>query len=227
MRSKAGVILLALGVLGLEVPGAMAQGTPASPTDSTKANAGSTAPAPVTPAPAAPAPVTPAPAPAAKAPVTPAPAPAAASTAGPSRVYYGGQVTLSFGSTTRIGIFPLVGYKLTPKLSGGAKAGYEYVDYDNGPSANNYGGSVFARFRVGRSLYAHAEYEAINYELPTGPESSSREWVPFVLLGGGFTRAISPRTSVYAEVLFDVLQDDKSPYKDWEPIVNFGVGVGF
>ena len=207
MNPKATVILLALGLLAVEVPRAMAQGTPASPADSTKA-------APVTPAPAV------------AAPVTPAPAPVAASPSGPSRIYYGGQVTLSFGSTTRIGIFPLVGYKLTPKLSGGAKAGYEYVSYDNDLSSHNYGGSVFARVRVGRNLYAHAEYEAINYEVP-GLEGSSREWVPFVLLGGGYTKALSARTSVYAEVLFDVLQDDSSPYKDWEPIVNFGVGVGF
>ena len=29
------------------------------------------------------------------------------------------------------------------------------------------------------------------------------------------------------EVLFDVLQDPKSPYKPWEPQVSVGVGVGF
>ena len=136
-------------------------------------------------------------------------------------------MTLSFGSTTRIGFFPMVGYKLTPKLSGGVEVGYEYVSYDNDQSANNYGGSVFGRYRIGRSLYAHGEYQAVNYEIFSGPNSSDRQWVPFLLVGGGITRPISARTSVYAEVLFDVLQDDNSPYDEWEPVVNIGVGVGF
>jgi hypothetical protein len=37
---------------------------------------------------------------------------------------------------------------------------------------------------------------------------------------------MGPRTSIYAEVLFDVLQDEDSPYADWEPHVTVGVGVG-
>lgn len=230
MGKHAAVILLALGLLGSGVSIATAQSAPTA-ADSTLPRPDSTSTAPVTAPPPAPvpAPVNAAPAaaaPAAQAPT--APAPVAAAKSGPNpNIYYGGQVTLSFGSTTRIGIFPLVGYKLTPKLSGGVKAGYEYVSYDNGPDANNYGGSVFTRLRVGRNLYAHAEYQAVNYDIPTGLNSSERQWVPFLLLGGGFIKPISARTSVYAEVLFDVLQDENSPYKDWEPVVTFGVGVGF
>jgi len=35
------------------------------------------------------------------------------------------------------------------------------------------------------------------------------------------------RTWAYAEVLVDVLQDNNSPYEDWEPVISVGVGVGF
>jgi hypothetical protein len=126
-----------------------------------------------------------------------------------------------------LGIFPMVGYKLTPKISGGAEFGYEHINYGNNQSSDNYGGSLFGRFRVGRNLYAHAEYQNINYEIFTSNNSSSREWVPAMLVGGGYIKGLGKGMSVYGEVLFDLLQADNSPYKNWEPIVNVGVVVGF
>ena len=66
-----------------------------------------------------------------------------------------------------------------------------------------------------------------SYEYPTLLDESVREWVPFLLLGAGYVQPVGPRTSVFAEVLFDVLQDDKSPYKGGEPFFSIGVGVGF
>jgi hypothetical protein len=135
---------------------------------------------------------------------------------------------LSFGSsTTRIGFFPMLAYKLTPKLSLGGEIGYEYVNYDNPDfSAHNYGGGVFSRFRIAPPIYAHAEFKAISYDIPFSNGGSSREVVPFLLLGGGLIKPISPRTSAYAQVLVDVLQDENSPY-GWDPIFEIGVGVGF
>jgi hypothetical protein len=206
MRPNVLVTFLALGFVIAAAPGASAQVAP----DSTAVLPDSAA---ITPAPVS----------------TPPPvaAPTQAIESAPNdRIYYGGTVTLSLGSTTRIGFFPMVGYKLTPKISGGVEVGYEYVDYGS-ESSHNYGGSAFSRYRIGRSLYAHGEYQAVNYEIFTGPNTSRREWVPFLLLGGGAVRQISPRTSAYVEVLFDVLQDDKSPYSDWEPVVSVGVAVGF
>ncbi|MCK4855173.1 MAG: hypothetical protein KAT31_12940, partial [Bacteroidales bacterium] len=38
-----------------------------------------------------------------------------------NRVYFGGYMSLTVGSYTRIGVYPLLGYKFTPKLSGGLK----------------------------------------------------------------------------------------------------------
>ena len=221
-------IFLALALLGSSVSWAAAQGTPSSPADSSVTKADSTSATPVPPAPAAAPPAAAAPAPAAAAAPSEAAAPATASKSKPNdRIYYGGTVTLGFGSTTTIGVFPMMGYKLTPKLSGGVEAGYEYVSYDNGKSTNNYGGSVFGRLRVGKNLYAHAEYRQINYEIFNSLNSSSREWVPALLLGGGLIKPLNARTSVYVEALVDVLQDENSPYNDWEPQVNFGVAVGF
>ncbi|HEU4929208.1 MAG TPA: hypothetical protein VFU38_05210 [Candidatus Krumholzibacteria bacterium] len=144
------------------------------------------------------------------------------------RVYFGGSVTLSFGDVTRIGVYPMIAYKFTPKLSVGTELGYEYLKYDDiDQSANNYGGSVFSRYRIIPQLYAHAEYQMVNYEIFTSPTTSDREWIPYLLFGGGLASRIGPNTWGYIEVLFDVLNDDHSPYDEGEPIISAGVGVGF
>jgi hypothetical protein len=143
-------------------------------------------------------------------------------------IYFGGTATFSFGSTSSISIYPMMGYKVTPRMSFGAEVGYEHVSY-NGGSTDNYGVGLFSRqfLKRRRGIFAYEELKTVNYEIFDGPNSSHRDWVPFAFLGGGFSRPISPRTSIYAEVVFDVLQDDLSPYDQWEPIVTIGVGSGF
>jgi len=146
------------------------------------------------------------------------------------RIYYGGNLGITVGSYTRIGVYPLIGYKITPKLSGGVKIAYEYIRdnrYSSTYQTSNYGGSVFARYRFIPQLYAHLEYAQINYELYNALGESNREWVPFLLVGGGYSQPIGPRTWLNIEVLFDVLQNERSPYRAWDPIVSVGVGVGF
>jgi len=148
----------------------------------------------------------------------------------PSPVYFGGTVTLGFGDFTRIGIQPLIGYKATPKLSVGAKFLYEYISdkrYSSTYESHNYGASAFGRYFLGSRLYAHAEYAYLSYDYLTSATTSERQWVPFLLLGGGYRTPISARASLYVEVLFDVLQDSLSPYAEWEPQVSIGVAVGF
>jgi hypothetical protein len=148
----------------------------------------------------------------------------------PNKMYFGGYVNASFGRYTAIGVEPLVGYKLTPKFSVGGKLSYEYISdkrYDEDYSASNYGFSVFSRLRVTQRLYAHTEYSAMNYKLYDSLGESDRKWVPFLFLGGGLSQPISKNTWFTAEVLFDVLQNENSPYKSWEPFLSVGFGVGF
>jgi hypothetical protein len=154
-----------------------------------------------------------------------------------SKWYYGGEVGFAFSSNYfSIGVDPLVGYKVTPKLSLGAKIGYTYISddrYEPLPSLNssNYGGSIFSRYRIIPQLYAHAEFAYWSYEnvinLTDKGYETERVWVPYLLLGGGFSQMISPNVWAYAEVLFDVLNDSNSPYDEWDPFISFGVGVGF
>ena len=144
------------------------------------------------------------------------------------KMYFGGSVTVSFGDVTRIGVYPMIAWKFTPKLSVGAEIGYEWLKYDDiDQSANNYGWSVFSRYRIIPQLFAHAEYQMVNYEIFTSPTTSDREWIPYLLFGGGLASRIGPNTWGYIEVLFDVLNDEHSPYDEGEPIISAGVGVGF
>jgi hypothetical protein len=147
-----------------------------------------------------------------------------------NKMYFGGYVNASFGDYMAVGIEPLVGYKLTRRLSLGAKFSYEYISdqrYDEEYTASNYGFSVFSRMRVTQRLYTHVEYSAMNYKLYDYDGNSDRKWVPFLFLGGGISQPITANTWLNAEVLFDVLQNENSPYKSWEPFFSVGFGVGF
>ncbi|MBX2841438.1 MAG: hypothetical protein KTR26_06675 [Flammeovirgaceae bacterium] len=146
------------------------------------------------------------------------------------RIYFGGNIGFSFGTYTRVSLNPLIGYKFTPKFSGGMAFGYEYVVDKRLPQTyqtHNFGLSFFTRYRIVPQLYAHAEYAWINYELFNSIGESSRETVPFFFVGGGYSQAIGNRTWLNMQVLFDALQDVRSPYKNWDPYITVGVGVGF
>ncbi len=147
-----------------------------------------------------------------------------------SKIYYGGNIGLSLGSYTKIGIYPLIGYKLTPKLSSGLKIAYEYISntlYSTKYTSYNYGGSLLLRYRIVPKLYAHIEYETINFELYNLTGSTGREWVPFFYVGGGYSQPMGNNVWLNAQVLFDVLQDGNSPYSEWSPFFSVGIGVGF
>ncbi len=156
-----------------------------------------------------------------------------------NRWYYGGNVGFSFWNNYfYLGVYPLVGYKVTPQLSLGAKIGYAYINddrYEPFPSlaTSNYGASLFSRYRIIPQIYAHAEFAYWSYENISSFNTSDntynteRYWIPYLLLGGGFSQNVGPNTWVFVEVLFDVINDENSPYESGDPFISFGAGVGF
>jgi hypothetical protein len=155
---------------------------------------------------------------------------------GVSKWYYGGSVSFGFSSNYfSIGVQPVVAYKITPQFSIGGKVSYTYwsnSSVDPTFNSSNYGGSILSRYRIIPQLYAQAEFAYMSFENAYTVQNSSsyiteRYWVPFLLLGGGFSQMVSPNVWAYVEVLFDVLNDTNSPYEEWDPFVSFGVGVGF
>jgi len=146
------------------------------------------------------------------------------------KIYFGGNLNLSFGSYTVVGLEPMLAYKITPKLSAGVKIRYDYISdkrYASTYTTSMYGGSIFTRYRLIPQLYVHAEYAGYNYELYNELGESNREWIPLLFLGAGYSQSLGGRSWLNAQILFDVLQSDHSPYKNWEPFYSVGVGVGF
>ncbi len=144
-------------------------------------------------------------------------------------VFTGGTLGLSFGHYFRIAVQPMIGYSFNPKFSAGLKLGYEYINdkrYEPAVTWNNYGASVFGRFRFIPQAYLHAEFAYVNYGAKTDRFENERVWVPFLYLGGGYIKPISQKTSLFIEVLVDVLQDSNSPYEAWQPMISFGVVAG-
>jgi hypothetical protein len=147
-----------------------------------------------------------------------------------SKFYYGGFVNVTFGSYTVVGVEPSFAYKFTPRLSLGTKLSYEYIHEKQGSyvyEESNYGFSLFSRMRILPRIYTHAEFSSMNFKFYDELGNSERKWVPFLFLGGGMSQPVSENVWLNAEILFDVLQNENSPYKDWEPFYSVGFGVGF
>ena len=145
------------------------------------------------------------------------------------KVFFGGAVGLSFGSYTRIAVYPQIGYRITPKLTTGIELGYIYISdtrYNTTHDYSNYGASIFAQYRILKPIYVHVEYAAYNYQLFYTDGSENREWVNFLFLGAGYIQKVGKATHVFAQVKFDVLQNDNSPY-GWDPLFRVGATVGF
>ncbi|TAJ14403.1 hypothetical protein DMA11_05155 [Marinilabiliaceae bacterium JC017] len=144
------------------------------------------------------------------------------------RLYTGGNIGLSFGSYTNILISPIIGLKLTPKLYSGIGFEYNYTKdkiYNTERTYNQYGGRAFLQYNIIPQLFAHSEFSGMSLERYVTNETKTRDFVPFLYLGGGYRQMLSPRSFMTFRVLFDVLQHKNSPYTSWEPLLSIGFGV--
>ena len=95
------------------------------------------------------------------------------------RIYFGGSVIVSFGDVTRIGVYPMIAYKFTPKLSLGAEVlgstaavqGQRYTSIDGAPTL---------RLRLGEQAFLDS---GMLFNLSTSPGESLFDYA----LVAGFT----------------------------------------
>lgn len=174
----------------------------------------------------------------------------------PSRIIFGGGLAFGFGNKSLVlGASPIIGYRITDRFSAGVGIGYLYssikdevVLYDptiNAPRAYPFKSSLFypsiwTRFLVFQNFFLHAEFEydfqsAKYYDYDTNPGSPTVNhpiWIKdnlqtqALLLGGGFRQPITTNTSFIGMLLYDVLQQEYSPYKNRLDF-RIGVSVGF
>ncbi|MEQ8522829.1 MAG: hypothetical protein RIC15_11815 [Vicingaceae bacterium] len=157
------------------------------------------------------------------------------------KMYVGGTFGVSLGSySSSVLIEPMVGFKMTEKLSTGIGIGYRWGQgsYTNGGkfTYNNYLGRLFSRYIIILKVYAHVEYMVESYDKIFQFESqnplvknNSRTAVPFLFVGGGF-RSQAGRGSFIVQVLFNVLQNNPNSaeiYPSGFPYISIGYIGGF
>ena len=140
------------------------------------------------------------------------------------KIYFGGNIGMSFSYATSVRIEPLIGYRVNKFIHLGVKGYFQYTKYHNpDESYRDYGGSVFGQLHLLNIIYFQLEPEFMNYQVYG---SSERKTVPFIWAGVGLKKKTGRRTWVTAQVLFDLLDANNSPYDRWEPRYSVGVGFG-
>jgi hypothetical protein len=150
------------------------------------------------------------------------------------RIFYGGDIGLSFGSLTYISANPVVGYRITNRLSAGIGANYTYAKSSfYNYQGSMYGGNVFASFAViknlgkaipmyeGSGILLYAEYNVMNiskyYDFP----GTSFKYIDSPMLGPAFQTPIGTRSYALIMILFNFNESSMSPYPN--PVIKASV----
>ncbi len=144
----------------------------------------------------------------------------------PRRWFAGGMLGAGFSSySTYVEVAPIIGYRVTQAFQVGTRLTYIYNSYEFAPgkreNLNHYGASLFARYVFWKGLFGQAEYEALNLDYGGG----DRRWINSLFIGGGYLQNIGGRGFASFAILFNVLENEYSPYTN--PIIRIGFGVGF
>jgi hypothetical protein len=149
------------------------------------------------------------------------------------RIVTGGGLGLGFGSVQDFfSVSPMIGYRLTARLLGGAGVTYRYTNYKVvKPSIrlNDYGVSPFLRFTFYRNIFLQTEYEYLNYEFPVYPYlENTRRTFDSVLAGGGFIQPLGERMAFYMMALYNFSYQDQAQYSPYDSpiVVRAGINIG-
>lgn len=147
------------------------------------------------------------------------------------RLYYGGNLGLSFGDVTYVGLAPYMGVSFSPKVSGGIGIYYTHREddrYDPNLSTNDWGSSLFARYRPAPQFFLQAEYSWTDFEYLLIDGSTAREDYSGVLVGGGFVQEMGGHAAFIVSAMYDInwSEDELTPY-DSPWLFSAGVSVGF
>jgi len=140
------------------------------------------------------------------------------------KVFFGGNLGAQFGTNTMINVSPLVGYKLTDKISIGTQFIYNYVNlqYSNYRYKDNiFGYSAFGRVFVFKDFFATTAYEVISGRFDG---SGKRINVPSWFVGGGYYFRMSDRSGLSVAGLYNLTPSLYTPYSN--PTLNIGFVYG-
>ena len=158
-------------------------------------------------------------------------------------LFTGGSVGAGFGQGTfSLGLGPYFGYSLNKYIDVAASFNYNYVSQRDPNSSlkvrqSILGPGAFVRLFPINGLFAQAQYEynfvqlkAI-YGVPGYPNQVEKYKVQSTLIGGGYASGRNGVGSTYYffSILFDVANNELSPYRDnfgrKNPIIRTGVNI--
>ena len=160
------------------------------------------------------------------------------------RLFTGGSISFGLGNNTfQIGANPVFGYSLAKWVDAGVVVNYNYSSYRNVLTSNDklrnstYGGGAFTRLYPLRFLFAHIQFEHNFIKqkyIPTNGADKETNNVDAnsMLVGAGVATERYPgdsRPFFYLAILFDLLDEDASPYTRADgtrmPILRAGIQV--
>lgn len=157
------------------------------------------------------------------------------------KVFFGGGFGAGFGTYTYVNVAPIIGYRITPRLSSGVRLMYQYTTYDYYAGqdkikfqGNDYGAGLFARFLVKGPVFLQAEYEYLNYEdIDYYDGSSFRSTFDSFMAGGGISQPIGGKAFLFMTAMYNFSYNNISstntyrvPYSSpW--VFRVGVTAGF
>ncbi|NND05413.1 MAG: hypothetical protein HKN87_03450 [Saprospiraceae bacterium] len=139
------------------------------------------------------------------------------------QLWYGGGAGLGFQSFNQqssflIALFPMMGYKITESISVGPRLGISYQNIRVRGQFETFrfnpvelSGAIFARAKVFRQIFGHAEYEIANEKnafVIGGTPTLIKETANNFYIGGGYNSGGKFASEI--SILYNVLVDDNS-----------------
>ena len=160
-------------------------------------------------------------------------------------LFLGGSLSVGFsGYDFNIGSSPEIGYSLNEWLDAGLLVNLNYSSERADPNfvynpdirsrSFNYGAGAFARVFPLPFLFfqAQPEYNWINYnfkDMVSGITTTANTQAASMLLGIGYGQRVIGHANFYVALLFDVLSNPQSPYRDFNgaaiPVIRAGFDI--
>jgi hypothetical protein len=144
-----------------------------------------------------------------------------------SKLFFGGNFGLGFGTNTFVNVSPQVGYRFNDYLAAGVGVNFNYYSYKTYFSDGNYsrsslgytGFNVFGRVYPIKFIFIQAQPE-LNYSWGSTKYSNTEikdrlpgQFAPSLLIGGGAAIPMGTRNGALLLMMqYDVLQENRSPY---------------
>mgnify|MGYP003322800603 FL=1 len=142
------------------------------------------------------------------------------------KMYFGGGFGLDFAQNIfSFSLTPYTGYKLTERWSAGLGINYQFwQDKILDLKINNFGGNVFARYRITSQIFISAKLEYLSVDF-----IHNREGFYNLPVGVGYVVPISRIVSLYMigqyDLFYDVSETNGAYSSPW--ILEAGFGFGF